>query len=73
VAATATSADGQPRRPSALWARLFRRWDEVRERRSASGCLIGLQSVVRSLRIIVRLTLRVNASVPLRLGFIGAQ
>jgi hypothetical protein len=29
--------------------------------------------MVRSLGIIVRPTLRVNASVPLRLGFIGAQ
>jgi len=29
--------------------------------------------MVRSLGIVVRLTLRVNASVPLRLGFIGAQ
>jgi hypothetical protein len=52
--------------------RLFRRWDEVRERQSASGRLIGLQSMVRSLGIIVRLTLRVNASIPFGLGFIGA-
>ena len=40
---------------------------------SASGCLICLQSMVRSLGIIVRLTLRVNARVPFGLGFIGAQ
>jgi hypothetical protein len=41
--------------------------------RSAPGCLICLQSMVRSLGIIVRLTLRVNARVPFGLGFIGAQ
>ena len=73
VVATSTSADRQPRRPSALWGRLFRRWDEVRDRRSASGFLIGLQSMARFLGIIVRLTLRVNASVPFGLGFISAQ
>jgi hypothetical protein len=37
------------------------------------GRLIGVQSMVRSLSIIVRLTLRVNASVPFSLGFISAQ
>ena len=41
--------------------------------RRPAGCRIGLQSMVRSLGIIVRLTLRVNASVPFGLGFIGAQ
>jgi hypothetical protein len=45
---------------------------EVRARRSAPGCLIGVQSMVRSLGVIVRLTLRVNASVPFGLRFIGA-
>src|SRR5213076_3633445 len=71
VVVTFTSADHQARRPSA--ERLFRRWDEVREvagRRLAVWS--ALKSMVRSLGIIVRLTLRGNASVPLGLGVISA-
>ena len=69
VVVICTSADHGARRPGALQGTTLPLRRSPRARRSASGRLVGLQSMVRSLGIIVRLTLRRDASVPFGLGF----